>query len=314
MIIQLIPNTFPRRNVSANKNRVCYMKNKKSYPFMQTFIAAGVSILVLLPLRIYQYFNILESDTGFYSKTDFSVYIMYAVIAFIILFSVITAFYNKKKLQQKKISLSPASGAAVFALSSIGLVFDAIDCFKEYFSLKTDFSGYAAQNTNDKGTVIVLIEAVFALISAIYFFALASGYLSKKDVAPKLKTIALALPLWSVMRLLLKFKTKISFINVSDLFITLLAIVFTMLYLFYFAQTVSEVDKGETYFKMYAYGIPAAVFSLTCFIPRLVLLAIGRDDLLCAEYSIELCDLFIPIMIISTLISRSYDSKKAKKS
>lgn len=294
------------------------MKNKKSYPFMQTFIAAGVSILALIPLRIYQYFNILESDTGFYSKIDFSVYAMYAVMAFIVLFAVITAFVNKKSLVQKKISLSPFSGAAVFALASVGLVFDAINCFKDYLSLKTEFSaGFspqgAAENANDKGGIIILLEAAFALVSAIYFFALASGYLSKKNIAPKLKAMALALPLWSVMRLLMKFKTTISFINVSDLFISLFAIVFTMLYLLYFAQTVSEVDKGETYFKMYAYGIPAAVFSLTCFIPRLVLVAIGRDDLLCAEYGIELCDLLIPVMIISTLISRSYDSAKSKK-
>lgn len=293
------------------------MKTKKSFPFMQMFISAAIGIIVLCPLRIYQYFNILEAETGFYSKTDFSVYVLYAVMLFVILFSVIAAFMNKKNLEMKKISLSPAAGAVAFAIGGVGFAFDAASCVKEYLSLGNNSYAGAQLNglqlLNQNGGLIVLFEALFGIISAIYFFTLASGHASKKDIAPKLRLMALALPLWSVMRLLLKFKTKISFINVSDLFIGLFAIAFTMLFLLYFAQTMSEVDKGESYFKLYAYGIPAAVFSIICFLPRLILSVIGRDDLLCAEYGIEYCDILIPVMILIILISRSYNSKKQSK-
>ena len=290
------------------------MKNKNGYPFVSAFIAMAASIIILLPIRVYQYFKILESDTGFYTKTDFSVYVMYIVMAFIAIFSVAAAFANKKSFKNKNISFSPVSGAVVFAVAAIGFIADAVNCFSNYSSI-----GLTYQNNIDKtkwqfisenGGVIILIEAVAGIISAIYFFALSAGYISKKNTAPKLRIMALALPIWSVARLLIRFKTKISFINVSDLFIGLFAIAFTMLFFLYFAQTISEVDNGETYFKMYAYGVPAAVFSLTCFVPRFLLSVIGREDLLCVGYGVELCDLLIPVMIISTLIAHSYESKK----
>lgn len=283
------------------------MKTKKSYPFIASFAVMALGILALLPVRIYQYFKILEPDTGFYSKIDASVYVMYAVMAIVIVFSVAAAFINRKNLEMKKISLSPVAGGTVFILSALGMISDAVACISDYLKL-------SGEDVKQSGGIIIILEAVFALISGVYFCALASSYLAKRNNAPKLRTIALALPLWAVMRLLMRFKTTISFINVSDLFIELFAIVFTMLYLLYFAQTMSEVDKGESYYKMFAYGIPAVVFSLACFIPRLILLVIGKDDLLNENYSVEICNLVIPIMIIATLISRSYSLKKAKNS
>lgn len=293
------------------------MKSEKGYPFVPTFAAAALAILILCPLRIYQYFNVLEPETGFYSKTDFSVYVMYAVIALLVIFSIATAFINKKNLKHKGINLSPATGAIAYLLCAVGFGADAFKCFTDYLAIgesyTPSFGQTEAQYASQEGSTFIIIEAAFAVISAIYFLVLAFGHIGKKNVAPKLKLIALALPAWAVVRILLKFKTKISFINVSDLFITLFALAFTMLYLLYFAQTVSEVDEGLTYHKLFAYGIPAAVLSLTCFIPRFVLLVVGRGDLICPEYGVEPCELLIPIMIIATLIARTYDSKKADK-
>ncbi len=293
------------------------MKNSKSYPFTASFIAMAVGILALCPLRIYQYFTILEPQTGFYSKVDFSVYLMYAIMLFVAAFSVAVAYSNKKNLEIRKISLSPVAGGLAFLLAAFGFVTDAVKCFTSFLSMGQDyvykFDQTKLQYISQQGGVIVLLEAVFALVSAIYFVVMAIGYFSKKNVGYKLRTFALALPLWTVARILMKFKTTISFINVSDLFISLFAIGFTMLYLLYFAQTASEVDDGESYFKMFAYGIPAVVFSLACFVPRVVLLVIGRSDLLCTGYGVELCDVLIPVMIIATLVGRSYDRSKENK-
>lgn len=292
------------------------MKTKNSYPFIQTFIAAAVSIIILLPLRIYQYFTILEADTGFYSKKDFSVYLMYAVIAFIVIFSIAVAFINRKKLKLKKVTFSPVGGTLVYALSVAGFISDAVSCITNYISIGNDYSFNYDQTKwsfiSERGGVIIIAEAVLAIVSAVYFISMACSCITKTNVGPKLRIIALALPLWGVARLLIRFKTKISFVNVSDLFIGLIAITLTMLYLLYFVQTVSEVDNGESYYKMFAYGIPASVFSLTCFVPRFLLTIIGRNDLICEGYGVELCDLLIPIMIIATLISRSYDLKSKK--
>lgn len=293
------------------------MKNKKEYPFLPTFIAAAVSVVVFLPLRVYQYFKIIDPETGFYNVKDFSVYLMYILMAFIVIFNIVTAFINRKKLKFREVSLTPITGAVVYAIAAIGLVVDAslrvtefLDIYNSYvFNYSQTLLSYISK----QGGAILAGETIFAIIAAVYFFALAGGSVSKKQVAPSLKLLALAAPLWAVMRLLFRFKRTISFVNASDLFIELVAIVFMMIFLLAFAQTTSKIDKGESYWKMFAYGIPAAVFSLACFMPRAVLLIIGRGDLICADYSAEICDFTLPIMIFATLMSRVHAGNENKR-
>lgn len=293
------------------------MKNKKDYPFLASFVAAAVAMVIFLPLRVYQYFKILEPETGFYAQKDFSVYLMYAVMAFIIVFSVATAIINRKKLKAMPTVLSPVSGAVIYGITAVGLIVDAAACISEfieaYSSYEYNFDKTLMQHISQKGGNIVAAQAIFAIISAVYFFTLAGGSAAKKSVAPSVKFIALAAPLWSVMRLLARFKRTISFINVSDLLIELFAIVFVMLFLYAFAQNVSKVDEGETYWKLFAYGIPAAVFSFACFIPRAVLLIIGRGDLIPSGYDIQICDFTTAIMILSVLMSQVHTNSNGDK-
>ena len=64
---------------------------------------------------------------------------------------------------------------------------------------------------------------------------------------------------------------------------------------------------------MFGDGIPAAVFCLACFIPRAVLIIIGRSDLLCESYAADICDFTNAVLIVSTLISRAIVSPGNKK-
>ena len=294
------------------------MKNKKGYPFFIAFAVSAVVTVLLLPLRIYQYFKVLEPDTGFYDHKDFSVYLMYFLIAFIIVFSIVTALVSRKGFKRTEISLTPAGGAVVYSAAAIGFVVDAVRSVLSFLDIYNSYSSIGGTSlwtyVSKNGGSINMLQGVLAIVTAVYLFALAVGSVLKKDVAPSLKSIALCAPLWAVARLLLRFKTTISFTNVSDLFLELLATVFLMMFLLAFVQTQSKVDKGESYWKMFAYGIPAAVFCLACFIPRAVLMIIGRADLLCENYAADICDFTSAILIISTLISRanvSSDNKKA---
>lgn len=293
------------------------MKNKKDYPFLASFVAAAAAIIIFLPLRVYQYFKILEPETGFYAKKDFSVYLMYAVMAFIVVFSIVISLVNRKKLKAMPTGLSPVGGAVIYGIAAIGMIADAAVCVSDfleiYSSYEYNFDNTLMQYISQKGGNILAAQAVFAIVSAVYFFTLAGGSAAKKNIAPSVKIIALAAPLWAVMRLLARFKRTISFINVSDLLIELFAIVFVMLFLYVFAQNVSKVDKGENYWKLFAYGIPAAVFSLACFVPRAVLLIIGRGDLLPNGYGIQICDFTLAIMILSVLMSQAHTNAKGNK-
>lgn len=291
------------------------MKTKKDFPYLSFFVAAALSVVAFLPLRIYQYFNILEAETGFYTNKDFSVYLMYALIAFVVIFNFSVAFLNKKNLKFVE-NNAEKSCMIAYIVAAIGFIIDAAsktisftDMFNNYnYNFNQSAVGFLSQN----GGVIILLEIIFAILSSVYFFVLAAGSLTNKEVASKIKIIALSPSLWASMRLLTRFKSTISFVNVSDLLIELFAIVFMMVFFFSFAMTTSKIDKGASYWKLFAYGIPSAVFAVACFIPRAVLSVVGHADLLAEGYSAQICDFTISILIFAYLISRANVSSNKK--
>lgn len=293
------------------------MKTKKDFPFLTLFIVAAVSIVIFLPLRVYQYFEVLEPETGFYIKKDFSVYFMYAVMLIVCGLSVVLSFINRKALNTSA-QMPEKTGVAVYLVAAIGFIIDGaqkamqfVDVYENYVY---NFQQSLMQYLSDSGGMIFVIQAALSVISSLYFFALAIGGITKKDNASSLKIIALAPSLWAAMRLLFRFKSTISFTNVSDLLLELFAIVFMMMFFFAFAQTTSHVDKGENYWKIFAYGIPTAVLSIACFVPRAVLSVVGHSDLIADGYSPEVCDFTVAIMILAVLISKVTVSVSSKKS
>lgn len=293
------------------------MKTKKDFPFLTLFIVAAVSIATFLPLRVYQYFEVLEPETGFYNVKEFSVYIMYAVMLFVSLFSIIISLLNKKTLRYSD-NISVKTNAVVYIVAAAGFIVDAcshtlkfVDIYNSYvYNFQQNMFGYLSSS----GGIIFFVQALFAIVSALYFLLLAGGSVAKKDVSSSLKIVALAPSVWAAMRLLYRFKSTISFTNVSDLLIELVAIVFMMMFFFAFAQTMSKVDKGESYWKVFGYGIPAAVFGTVCFVPRAVLSIVGHSDLIADGYSAEFCDFTVAILIFTVLISQinfTVSNKKA---
>ncbi|MBQ7595252.1 MAG: hypothetical protein IJU45_01170 [Clostridia bacterium] len=293
------------------------MKSKKAFPFMNLFIGAAASLILLVPLRVFQYLTNIEPGTGFYSKLDFSAYAVYALMLFCVVFSFIISFAGRKNIAVKRVVDAPKLNACAFLLGGVGFASDAISSIAKYLSIQTGYSFNPSQSLyqylSQEGGIIVLLQGIFAVLSAVYFGILAGAAFSNNDTAPKFRLMSLSGALWAVMKLLMMFKTKISFINVSDLFIELFACAFTMLFLFYFAVSLSQVDKGESYYKLYAYGIPAAVFTLVCFIPRAVLAVIGKSDFICEGHGISFSELMIAASILTALIARSYIFTKNSK-
>ena len=288
--------------------------NKKAFPFMSLFIGAAAALVVMVPVRIYQYLKIIEPETGFYSAQNFSVYIIYAVMLFSVIFSFITAFTGRKTIAAKKVIDTPKINACAFLLAGIGFASDAVSSIIDFMDIYGKYSYNPtltlSKYLSQEGGNIILIQAVFAVLSAVYFALLAGSAYSKNDIAPKLRALSLSATIWAVMKLLMMFKTKISFINVSDLFIELFACAFLMLFFFYFAVNLSQVDKGESYYKLFAYGIPGAVFSLACFIPRAVLALIGKGEMINENYGVSFSALMLALGVIAALIARAYTVAK----
>ena len=284
---------------------------------MNLFIGAAASLILLVPLRVYQYLSVIEPETGFYSKLGFSAYAVYALMLFAVVFSFVVSFAGRKNIAVKNVSDAPRFNACAFLLGGIGLAADAVESIAKFLAIQSSYSFNPMQSNykylSQEGGIIVLLQGVFAVMGAVYFGILAGSAFSKNDIAPKIRLLSLSGPLWAVMKLLSMFKTKISFINVSDLFIELFACAFMMLFLFYFAVSLSQVDKGESYYKLYAYGIPAAVFTLACFIPRAVLALVGKSDFICTGHGISFSEFMLAASVFAALAARSYIFTKNSK-
>ena len=85
----------------------------------------------------------------------------------------------------------------------------------------------------------------------------------------------------------------------------LFAIVFLMMFFFALAQTVAKIDAQTVFWKIFAYGVPAAMFALMCFLPRFIVMIIGKSELLNTHYGVSYSDLGVAAYIIYNLLSRT---------
>ena len=98
--------------------------------------------------------------------------------------------------------------------------------------------------------------------------------------------------------------------NVSDLFLELFLIVFSLLFLFSLAQVNSKIDTYDedssmksVFWTIFGYGIPAAVLALTVFLPRFIVIITGKSELLNPMYTAHASDLAFAVYAVYTCIS-----------
>lgn len=288
------------------------MKNEKAFKFQIPFITAAVALVVIIPLRVYQYFSLIDSSTGFYNRINFSVYIIAAMSAIVILTSIIYAVIARKSMPVMQDRLGKVPYTIIYMLTAISFVIDCVMEIEKYMNVCSSYDiSSSTQSYSEylatKGTTLMILQAVFAILTAVYFFILALSKVALKGKITNsflLKLLALTPVIWAVVRILYRFMSKISFLNVSDLTLELFMLVFLMMFLLAFSQVNSEIAADTVYWKIFAYGIPAAVLCLVSFIPKFILIVTGNSSMIYEEYSAYPCDLMLAVMIVSTLFSR----------
>lgn len=283
------------------------MNIKKDTVYKLPLFTALAAMVIAVVLRVYQYFKVLDPETGFYNKIDFSVYLLYFVLGAAMLLSLGMFIVNRKKLTPI-VSVKKSSSflflsillAVSVIVDSAGQLMSYFDLYEEAVSLSSSVSDYVKA----QGGSLLLLQAVFGAISAIYFFISGLSATIGNTDGSKLKIIALSPVIWMIFRLLYRFKRTISFINVSDLFLELFEIAFLMLFFLAYAQVVSKIDAPVVFWKLFAYGIPAAMFAVVCFLPRFIVSVTGNSDLLSPHHGITYSDFSVALFIAYSLITR----------
>lgn len=264
----------------------------------------AVAAIIALPVRTLQFFTVLESGTGFFSKTDWSVYLLYAVLAAAILAILLFGFVRRKKLDYSLetvkrpgfgiLSLTAAAGSLANAAQSIASVMGVEQII-------------TADGKLEPSILILASQSVFAMLSAIYFLALGISCVSGKGSGAKLRMLSLAPVIWSIFRLVYRFTHTISYIRVSDLMLEMLMLAFFILFFMAFAQCNSQVNGKGTEWKIGIYGLTAALLALVCFVPRFIVTLTGNAHLLNTYAAVEYCDFAVALFAISAVATRITD-------
>lgn len=291
--------------------------NKKSIKsgFGVGMLIMAVALLAVLPIRTVQFFTVLEGASGFYSETDWSVVLLYGILAVSIVAIIVLGFVKRKKLDYSLETLKrPGMGILSFTAAA-GVLMDAAFCATSAAELEIS-SGLSTANyiegmeTGDG--LILSLEAAFGVLSAIYFVVLGFAYLSGKTNGSEYRVISLSPVVWNIFRLIYRFKRTISYLRVSDLMFEMIMISLMILFFFAFAQVNARVDGKGNEWKIAAYGIPASLLALVCFVPRFIVTLSGNAQLLYSYSAAEYCDLGVALFIICAVLTRVTDKLPEK--
>ena len=281
------------------------------------FFAVLAAILIAVPLRVYQYAKLINPSTGFFDEKDFSVIVVYGILAVAMIICIVLPYLSHKSIPTVTVGKNSKVFLAVSLIMAAGAVISGVDLITDFIDLISnaprylDRDGLSAYISAQGGTLLIA-EGFFAALSGFHFLISGLSALNETAVS-KFKILALSPVVWCVFRLLYRFKRTIAFTNVSDLFLELFAIVFAMVFFLAFAQIRSKIDAEDIFWKIYAYGLPAAMFALVCFIPKLILLITGKSELINSLHPVCISDLTFAVYAIYVCISSSKAESNANE-
>lgn len=266
------------------------------------FAAAAI---IALPLRVFQSFTIMEGGTGFYAEDNWSIGVLYAVLAISVLAIVIFGVSKRKKLDFSLETVKRPGLSWLSLIAACGIMLDAYNCFIQITS--QDIISASSSSSADSSGLVFIAQGIFAVLSALYFIMLWLTYLKGKTNGSEIRLLALAPVIWSILRLVSRFMRTISYIRVPELLFEMIAIAFMILFFNAFAQVNTGLGDKNGEWRIGAYGLPAALMALICFVPRMIVTISGNADLLYSQSSLQFCDLGVALFIIAAVLTRVTD-------
>ncbi|MCL2107359.1 MAG: hypothetical protein FWH26_09945 [Oscillospiraceae bacterium] len=286
------------------------------------FLFAGGLLAALLPLRVYQLMNLVEAETGFWIGKSPTVPLLFAGVALLCALPALTGILLQKRtaLDLGRRSRRPEG---VFALLlAAAMVADAVSAFQFAREVYVNFThnvfvegikplgGQNLQYFVRTGTIAAVLESIFGLLGALFFVELGIYDFLPKRSRPLNRFLMLMPLFWTICRILRRFSRTISYLRVSDLFLSLLLLSGMLVFLLAFAQTLGGINAQGKQSRLFAAGIPVFALSFLCFVPRFLLLVMGRP--LSQDALVEWCDPALALFILVFLGGRLLIRKKGE--
>lgn len=277
--------------------------------FGPQIIILAIALLIALPVRVYQYLNLIDGQTGFFNTwTNPAVFGLYGLcVLFIILILALSNKGSKKAVYAlpKTKSTSLGISALVFALSvAVQACYSAYRAFGILNGTILVDQLIIGDNVGKPTLTFLILEAVFGILAAAYLIAFGVGYISGKMQHKKLRVLAVAPVLWGVARLMICFTQTISYRYVSELMFELFMIVFFCMFFVAFAKFSENLLESRVQTRLFAYGMISVFFGLLLSVPRYIVVLMGRYDVLYKQSSVfNFCDLIMPVFVACVIFA-----------
>lgn len=270
-------------------------------------IALAAGILIALPVRVYQYLNIIDGKTGFFSTwTNPTVFGLYGLCAVMIVLLLVFSSKGAKKTlynipQGRNIPIAVTS--FIFAAS---LLADAVYQLMYVRSIiqgtVTTSKLVLGDNAGPSLKYFLMAQVLFAALSAAYLMIIGLSYVSKKVNYTDKTFLAIFIVLWGVVRMMTRFMQTVSYRYVSELLFELLMIAFSCIFFMAFIRFSAGLLTERVQLKLFGCGGLAIFFSLLCSVPRYIVLLVGRTDVIYRQSSLySICDLAMPLFIAAVI-------------
>ncbi len=269
----------------------------------------AVTALGALAIRTYQLLVMVNPQNGFFENANFTVEVLYGILALSSVLFLVLSFLSKnvpapKLPEGRNIPLGIASFIAAAGFGyDVGAI--ATDIIPEIGTGMNNvvFGGLITSYVKANGGIFVVLELVFAIISAFYLTIFGTSHFEGVATYKKLNVLSIAPGCWAMFVLISKLMKAISFITVSELLFEIAMLVFTMLFFLTFARIASGVYSVNSMWCTYGCGFPAAIFAGIISVPRGIVLIVGGENVVDSEFSFTHLFLFVFIVvyIISTM-------------
>ena len=159
------------------------------------FLFAAV-LLAALPIRVYQLFSIVETKTGFFSESNFTVPLLYGLLCVYAVVAALLAYLSAeipvKELPAGKNKLLGVA-AAIFGVGLLGSVAEDLLAIVKGVTTKTALvtGGYFSEFFSEQGGIITIIKILTAFLGAVYLFVFCVSHFDGKASYKEQKILAL---------------------------------------------------------------------------------------------------------------------------
>ncbi len=230
-------------------------------------LTALCAAVLAVPFRIYELAAAVNPDTGFWTRSDPTRWVLYGLILVVVVLALLCSKFSRnlpKPVFPVKRSVPLGIGGS---LMTIGFTGDAVLGVTQCISLVGTYDpwnmtvGYFLVST---GFLTQIFRTVFGLLSAVYFGFYTADQFKGTAVCSRLGVLSSNPVLWGIACLLSAFIRPIKYLNVSQLFFELLFLIFASIAFFAFARIASQVESERSMWVLYFAGVPAMFLGYLC--------------------------------------------------